>query len=110
VRTQRRHCVGWQSTSTRSGNPRTGATVEQLLDRHFVLLEVEPSTLTTYRSLPASHVVPLIGKQKVGALRAQQPPDQSIRVRDEELGYSQRANARTRKVDMPAAAAKCRNR
>lgn len=49
---------------------RTAATVEQLLDRHFELLEVEPSTLATYRSLAASHILPLIGKQKVGALRA----------------------------------------
>jgi hypothetical protein len=51
-------------------NPRTTATVEQLLDRHFELLEVEPSTLVTYRTLAAKHILPLIGKQKVGALRA----------------------------------------
>ena len=51
-------------------SPRTAATVEQLLDRHVELLEVEPSTLATYRSLTASHIVPLIGRQKVGSLRA----------------------------------------
>jgi integrase len=34
------------------------------------MLEVEPSTLATYRSLAAKHILPLIGKQKVGALRA----------------------------------------
>jgi len=51
-------------------SPRTGATVEQLLNRHFELLEVEPGTLATYRSLTASHILPLIGKQKVGALHA----------------------------------------
>ncbi|MFD1533583.1 hypothetical protein [Pseudonocardia aurantiaca] len=51
-------------------SPRTAATVEQLLDRHFELLEVEPSTLATYRSLTTSRILPLIGKQKMGALRA----------------------------------------
>jgi len=51
-------------------SPRTAATVEQLLERHFELLEVESGTLATYRSLTASHILPLIGKQKVGALRA----------------------------------------
>ncbi|QJY44814.1 tyrosine-type recombinase/integrase [Pseudonocardia broussonetiae] len=51
-------------------NPRTTATVEQLLTEHFELLEVEPSTLSTYRTLSRTHIVPLIGKQKVGALRA----------------------------------------
>ncbi|WP_218603865.1 tyrosine-type recombinase/integrase [Pseudonocardia abyssalis] len=51
-------------------NPRTTATVEQLLTEHFELLEVEPSTLSTYRTLARTHIVPLIGKQKVGALRA----------------------------------------
>jgi len=51
-------------------SPLTSATVEQLLERHFELLEVEPGTLSTYRSLTASHILPLIGRQKVGALRA----------------------------------------
>jgi hypothetical protein len=50
--------------------PRTAATVEQLLDQNFELLEVDPGTLGTYRSLAASHIVPLIGNVKVGALRA----------------------------------------
>jgi len=51
-------------------SPRTAATVEQLLNQHFELLEVEPGTLGTYRSLAISHIVPLIGNVKVGALRA----------------------------------------
>ena len=50
-------------------SPRTAATVEQLLERHFELLEVEPGTLSTYRSLTGTHILPLIGKRKVGALR-----------------------------------------
>jgi integrase len=32
-------------------NPRTNATVDQLLDRHFELAELEENTLTNYRSL-----------------------------------------------------------
>src|SRR4051812_12646745 len=51
-------------------NPRTAATVAQLLDRHFELLEIEPKTLITYRSLAERHIVPLLGKVKVGELRA----------------------------------------
>jgi hypothetical protein len=50
-------------------NPRTTATVEQLLDRHFELLEVEPSTLATYRTLATKHILPLIGKQEVAGSR-----------------------------------------
>ena len=38
-------------------NPRTTATVEQLLTEHFELLEVEPSTLSTYRTLARTHIV-----------------------------------------------------
>lgn len=51
-------------------NPRTAATVAQLLERHFALLEIEPKTLITYRSLTDRHVIPLLGKVKVGELRA----------------------------------------
>ncbi len=51
-------------------SPRTTATVDQLLDRHFELLELEPSTLATYRGLADKHIRPLIGQQKVGSLRA----------------------------------------
>ncbi len=49
-------------------NPRTNATVDQLLDRHFELAEVEENTLANYRSLAAKHIRPLIGSVKVGAL------------------------------------------
>lgn len=51
-------------------SPCTTATVDQLLDRHFELLELEPNTLATYRGLARTHIRPLIGNQKVGALRA----------------------------------------
>ncbi|HEX6402428.1 MAG TPA: tyrosine-type recombinase/integrase [Pseudonocardiaceae bacterium] len=49
-------------------NPRTSATVDQLLDRHFELAELEENTLTNYRNLAAKHIRPLIGTMKVGAL------------------------------------------
>ena len=49
-------------------NPRTNATVDQLLDRHFELAELEENTLTNYRSLAEKHIRPLIGTVKVGAL------------------------------------------
>ena len=51
-------------------SPKTSATVDELLDRHFELLEVEPTTLSTYETLCRKHVRPLIGKQRVGALHA----------------------------------------
>jgi integrase/DNA-binding transcriptional regulator YhcF (GntR family) len=49
-------------------NPRTNATVNQLLDRHFELAELEENTLANYRSLAEKHIRPLIGTVKVGAL------------------------------------------
>jgi integrase len=49
-------------------NPRTSATVNQLLDRHFELAELEENTLTNYRNLAAKHIRPLIGTMKVGEL------------------------------------------
>ena len=49
-------------------NPRTNATVDQLLDRHFELTELEVNTLVNYRSLAEKHIRPLIGSVKVGAL------------------------------------------
>ena len=49
-------------------NPRTSATVNQLLDRHFELAELEENTLANYRNLAAKHIRPLIGTMKVGAL------------------------------------------
>jgi integrase len=49
-------------------NPRTNATVDQLLDRLFELAELEVNTLANYRSLAEKHIRPLIGSVKVGAL------------------------------------------
>ncbi|MEU7528528.1 tyrosine-type recombinase/integrase [Saccharothrix sp. NPDC042600] len=44
-------------------SPRTKATVNQLLDRHFDELDVEEQTKNDYRSLAAKHIRPLIGSK-----------------------------------------------
>ncbi|NMH97962.1 site-specific integrase [Pseudonocardia acidicola] len=51
-------------------HPRTNATVDQLLDKHFDLMTVERSTLATYQGYADKHVRPLIGTVQVGALDA----------------------------------------
>lgn len=51
-------------------NPRTSATVDQLLDRHFEMLDIERDTVENYRRLARLHIRPPIGGQKVGALDA----------------------------------------
>ncbi|GAA1843794.1 hypothetical protein GCM10009836_23930 [Pseudonocardia ailaonensis] len=52
-------------------NPRTSATVRQLLEKHFALLEVERTTKATYENLARTHIVPLIGPVKLAALTAE---------------------------------------
>lgn len=49
-------------------NPRTGATVNHMLDKHFELFRGEPTTLETYRAYADNHIRRLIGNVKVGAL------------------------------------------
>ncbi|MQA14701.1 MAG: tyrosine-type recombinase/integrase [Pseudonocardiaceae bacterium] len=49
-------------------NPRTNATLNQLLDQHLEMLDLEPNTIEGYRELADNHIRPLIGTQKVGAL------------------------------------------
>ena len=51
-------------------NPRTVSTVNQLLDKHLELLDIERSTLLNYRSQLGLHVRPFIGGQKVGTIDA----------------------------------------
>lgn len=51
-------------------HPRTNATVDQLLDRHFELVALERNTLETYQGYVKKHVRPLIGHVQVGALDA----------------------------------------
>jgi integrase len=51
-------------------NPRTSATLAQLLKRYLDQFDGERSTLTTYRRYVRNHVQPLIGKEKVGNIDA----------------------------------------
>jgi integrase len=51
-------------------NPRTKATVNQLLDRYLVEAELEFSTRDNYVSYSKKHIRPLLGETKVGALDA----------------------------------------
>lgn len=52
-------------------NPRTSATVDQLLTWHLDQFDGAPNKLTNYRGYMRSHVSPLIGHAKVGALDAE---------------------------------------
>lgn len=47
-------------------NPRTNATVNELLDRYLRLLNVERTTRASYERNARLHIRPLIGKEKVG--------------------------------------------
>lgn len=49
-------------------NPRTRATVDQLLVRYLELLDVEPTTLRTYQWLIDKHIRPVIGALMVSRL------------------------------------------
>ncbi len=48
--------------------PRTRATVEQLLDRYLDVLDVEPTTRARYESILRLHVRPILGDLPVGKL------------------------------------------
>lgn len=51
-------------------NPRTVSTVNQLLDQHLAMLDVDRSTLLNYQGQLRLHVRPFIGGEKVGAIDA----------------------------------------
>jgi hypothetical protein len=51
-------------------HPRTSATVDQLLDLHFELATLEPTTRSTYIGYANKHIRPLIGGVKAGVLDA----------------------------------------
>ena len=51
-------------------NPRTNATIAQLLDRHLEMAQLDQSTLDTYRGYVKKHIRPLLGSKKVGQLDA----------------------------------------
>jgi integrase len=48
--------------------PKTRATVNQLLDKHFELLKVEPKTMEGYQSVTRNHIRPLLGDQQLGKI------------------------------------------
>lgn len=49
-------------------NPRTKATVNQLLDRYLAEADLEFNTLDVYRGYAAKHIRPFLGQEKVGSL------------------------------------------
>jgi integrase len=49
-------------------NPRTRATVNQMLDRHLEMLNVEATTLDSYEVFVRNHIRPLIGHLQVGRI------------------------------------------
>jgi len=49
-------------------NPRTRATVNQMLDRHLEMLNVEETTLDSYEVFDRNHIRPLIGHVQVGRI------------------------------------------
>jgi integrase len=51
-------------------NPRTNATVDQLLERYLDQFDGAATTLTLYRGYVRNHISPFLGKTKVGALDA----------------------------------------
>lgn len=51
-------------------HPRTNATVDQMLERHFKDAELEYNTLDTYKGYAAKHISPLLGAEKIGLLDA----------------------------------------
>jgi len=52
-------------------NPRTRATVNQMLDRHLEMLSVEETTLDSYESFVRNHVRPLIGHVQLGKINGE---------------------------------------
>jgi integrase len=49
-------------------SPRTRATVNQLMDRHMEVLDIEPTTRHTYEGYIRNHIRPLLGVLAVGRL------------------------------------------
>lgn len=49
-------------------NPKTRATVNQLLDRYVELIDVEPTTLDSYEGFMRNHIRPLLGSEPLGSI------------------------------------------
>ena len=54
-------------------NPRTSATLDQLLDRYLETLDVGQTTHRMYTRYLEKHVRPFIGRLKAGAVAIQDP-------------------------------------
>jgi integrase len=52
-------------------NPRTKATVNQLMDRYLELLDVEPTTRKSYEDAIRIHIRPLLGTLSIGKLNGE---------------------------------------
>jgi hypothetical protein len=52
-------------------NPRTKATVDQLMDRYLELLDVDVNTRRSYEGYIRNHIRPLLGKLPVGRLNGE---------------------------------------
>jgi len=52
-------------------NPRTRATVNQMLDRHLEMLGVEETTLDSYEGFVRNHIRPLIGSVPLGRINGE---------------------------------------
>lgn len=50
--------------------PRTNATVRELVNRHLELAHIEETTARRYRSCVNTHILPLLGDTRVGAMDA----------------------------------------
>ncbi|MHC1561206.1 tyrosine-type recombinase/integrase [Actinomycetospora sp. C-140] len=51
--------------------PRTSATVGQLMEAYLEVARVEPSTRQGYEGLVRNHIIPLLGDQQVGRVRGE---------------------------------------
>ncbi|MFC4002546.1 tyrosine-type recombinase/integrase [Prauserella oleivorans] len=52
-------------------NPRTKATVNQLMDRYLELLSVEPTTRDGYETFIRNHIRPLLGRLQLGRINGE---------------------------------------
>jgi integrase len=51
--------------------PRTAATVAQLMERYLAVIDVEVATRAGYESMIRTHILPLLGTQPVGRVRGE---------------------------------------
>ena len=52
-------------------NPRTRATVDQMLDRYLTVLDVEPTTRVSYEGYIRNHIRPVLGGLPLGRLETE---------------------------------------